>query len=243
MPVAGQGFERPIDFIIIHEHMGLLAMEVKGGKIHIGEDGGFEQYQYRKGWQTIDPYAQVKLAVRELIKVIKSDSPQYWIPDNICVLFPHTNRAQITNIPQELPDGTLCADDMALLSTIIPSLLPKNTKPAWPRDVFIDVRRRLQNMPQAKDRSSATETTAGPQKIQAVKPQPNPLHKPAVIKPAPPPIRTQTKITIKQHIPPDTPRPARPKPRKKRLSVLDSLLATGLVALIVLLIAWLCVKA
>lgn len=145
-------FERKIDFIIIHEQLGLLAMEVKGGKIRIGNDGGFEQYHHNKNkWASIDPYTQVKMALRELIAVVKSDSPKYWIPDEVCVLFPGTYRRDLTDQPQSLPAGTLCADDVPILANLIPTFFSKSRKgPAWGRDVFIDIRRRLQNMPEAK---------------------------------------------------------------------------------------------
>jgi len=149
---AGRVYERKIDFIIIHEKLGLLAMEVKGGKIRIGHDGGFEQYHYTQNrWGSIDPFIQVKLALRELIYIIKSDSPKYWIPDNICVLFPGTYRHYLTNQPHSLPAGTLCADDVKILSTLVPTLFSKKRKATvWSRDTYIDVRRRLQNMPEAK---------------------------------------------------------------------------------------------
>lgn len=145
-------YERKIDFIIIHEQLGLLAMEVKGGKIRLGTDGGFEQYHYdKRKWAPIDPFTQVKLALRELIVIIKSDSPKYWVPDDVCVLFPGTFRRELTDMPQYLPSGTLCADDLGILNTIVPTLFTKNRRnTAWERDTFIDVRRRLQNMPEAQ---------------------------------------------------------------------------------------------
>ena len=163
---ASRVYERKIDFIIIHEQFGLLAMEVKGGKIRIGADGGFEQYHSNKmKWVSIDPFMQVKLALRELIITIKSDSPKYWIPDDVCVLFPATSRRDLTDTPQCLPAGTLCSDDVPVIKNIIPTLFTKNRQgTAWQRDTFIDVRRRLQNMPEAQgdnrpsdDKSSTTD--------------------------------------------------------------------------------------
>jgi hypothetical protein len=149
---VSKAYERPIDFIILHERLGLLGMEVKGGQIRIGQDGGFEQYLYRSNeWKTINPFDQIKMALRELIMVCKRDGADYWIPDDCCVIFPGTQRSQLTDSPQSLPPGTLCADDLPLLAQIIPSLFSKSRKEqAWERGNFIDMRRRLGKMPEAK---------------------------------------------------------------------------------------------
>jgi hypothetical protein len=149
--------ERPIDFIVLHEVLGFLAIEVKGGSIRIGRDGGVEQYQFTKGdWAPIDPYGQVKKSTIALIRNVKADGANYWITDNIGVIFPETHRHEITDTPQYLPNGTLCADDLPILQTQIKMLYatPKNGN-AWQRSDFLDMRRRLQNMPEAPRGSSS----------------------------------------------------------------------------------------
>jgi Nuclease-related domain len=100
-------YERAIDFIILHERRGMLAWEVKGGKIRIGEDRNFEQYQGAKGWRPIDPFKEVKLATMELIDDCRDDGVNYWIPVDRCVIFPNTPRRDITDLPQYLPSGVL----------------------------------------------------------------------------------------------------------------------------------------
>ncbi len=45
---GSRAYKRRIDFIILHEKFGLLAIEVKGGKIRVGLDGDFEQYHPNK---------------------------------------------------------------------------------------------------------------------------------------------------------------------------------------------------
>ena len=149
-------FERAIDFTIdftvLHERRGMLAIEVKGGKIRIGPDGQFQQFKGRaKGWDRTDPFKQVKVATMELINACRDDGAKYWIPVDRCVIFPNTLRREITDIPQNLPNGVLCADDLALMRTQIATLFSKPRKGdrAWVREEFIDMRRRLQNLPEA----------------------------------------------------------------------------------------------
>jgi hypothetical protein len=134
---------RPIDFVILHKKLGLLAMEVKGGKIRLGEETIIDQY-YKGDWHHKDPYEQVSKAVIELIMNCKADGANYWIPENTCVVFPHTNRSAITNMPHQLPDGTLCAEDMATLPVQIKTLFSKPRKDfAFTDSEFLDMRRRL----------------------------------------------------------------------------------------------------
>ncbi len=157
---TGQGsraYKRRIDFIVLHEKFGLLAIEVKGGKIRVGLDGDFEQYHpNKKRWTSIAPYAQVEKAAIELITDCKADGVTYWIPADVCVIFPNTLRRDITDTPQTLPDGTLCADDLSSLAVLVPTLFSKSAKgQAWDRDAFLDMRRRLQNMPEATMPESA----------------------------------------------------------------------------------------
>lgn len=150
----GQGARahvRRIDFIIIHEKLGLLAVEVKGGKVRIGNDGSFEHYHpSSKSWASADPFRQVEIATIELIQTCKADGANYWIPDDICVVFPNTLRTDLTNLPHLLPDGLLCKDDLPLLTTVVPRMFSKPKKgQVWRREDFLDMRRRLQNFAEA----------------------------------------------------------------------------------------------
>jgi hypothetical protein len=149
---VARAYERQIDFIIIHRALGLLAIEVKGGKLRLGTQKPFDHYiSIDAYWKPIDPHKQVKQALRELIRTIKIDSPNYWIPDNVCVFFPHTLRSQLTDNPVSLPNGTLCAEELPILHTMIPQLMAtKKGQPAWKESTFLDIRRRLIEVPQAK---------------------------------------------------------------------------------------------
>lgn len=143
-------YDRVADFIIIHEKKGLLGIEVKGGKIRINEKGDVEQYQYKNGegdWFTIQPFKQIRAAVITLIASLKSDGANYWITDNLCVIFPHTYRSHITDMPHKLPDGTLWAEELQTLHLVIPKKFQKSV--SWKREDYIDLRRRLQSMPLA----------------------------------------------------------------------------------------------
>ncbi|MDP9127970.1 MAG: hypothetical protein M3N08_06915 [Pseudomonadota bacterium] len=157
---SARAHKRRIDFILLHRQLGFLAIEVKGGKIRIGQDGGFEQYHPSKSsWASVDPHKQVEVATIQLIKAAKADGADYWIPDNVCVVFPDTMRREITDLPQYIPDGTLCADDLGLLPTQIKTLFAKSRQgQAWPPDAFLDMRRRLQNMPEVRGSESSSNS-------------------------------------------------------------------------------------
>jgi hypothetical protein len=169
--LAARAFERKIDFIILHAQLGFLAIEVKGGKIRIGSDGGFEQY-YNNCWNSIDPIQQAKIAFYELVNTIKSDGGNYWIPDGYCVFFPHTARLDLTTVPHQLPSGTLCSDELPILATMIPSFFqkPQSGKSAWKkREDYIDVRRRLQTMPESQNHIDAPPAAKVSQKTVSYK--------------------------------------------------------------------------
>ena len=146
-------YERPIDFIVLHEKAGMLAIEVKGGKVRVNDRGLIEHY-YQKRWNPKDPMEQLKRAVHTLKDNAKADSANYFIPISLCVIFPNTPRA---NVGGKLPDGMLCEDDLELLPTQLPALFHRTREgPEWAQSSFIDMRRRLQNMPQS-NRAAWTE--------------------------------------------------------------------------------------
>jgi hypothetical protein len=146
---SGSAYASPIDFIIVHEQLGPLMIEVKGGQIRLKEDGRFEQYKPSKGkWEAEDPHGQIKKATRKLIATVKSDGAKYWIPENCTVLFPNTDRHSLEGMPQALSSWTLGAEAMPNLAINILGQFPKkSTKPAWGREDYIDMRRRLHNVP------------------------------------------------------------------------------------------------
>lgn len=148
---SSRAYSRRIDFIVLHEKLGFLAIEVKGGKIRVGEDGEIQQFHPSNDrWARISPYRQVELATMELIRNVKSDGANYYIVDNVCVIFPDSLRTNITDTPNRLPNGTLCADDLDILSAQMKTLFSKNWRDcAWDRSSFLDMRRRLNNMPEA----------------------------------------------------------------------------------------------
>lgn len=159
---ASRAYARRIDFVVLHEKYGFLAIEVKGGKIRIGEDGEFQQYHPSNDrWARIDPYKQVELSTMELIRNAKADGANYYIVDNTCVIFPDTRRRDMTDAPNRLPNGTLCADDLAILPAQMKTLFLKtwNTD-TLKRESFLDMRRRLNNMPEAARNGAASSRNA-----------------------------------------------------------------------------------
>ena len=148
---AFRAYERPIDFTVVNEQLGILFIEVKGGRIRITERGGFEQFLPDAGrWNSINPFDQLKLAVRELISAAKKAGAKYWIPDDCCVIFPDTRREALRRQATHLPSGTLCSEDVAELSSIIPTLFSEPRKStAFTPEQFSDIRDRLNNMPEA----------------------------------------------------------------------------------------------
>ncbi|MER2520332.1 MAG: nuclease-related domain-containing protein [Bdellovibrionales bacterium] len=148
---AAQAYSRRIDFVVLHERLGFLAIEVKGGKIRIGDDGEIQQYHpSNDAWATINPYRQIELSTMELIRNAKADGANYYIVGNTCVVFPDSLRKDITDMPNRLPNGTLCAEDLEIISAQMKTLFSKNWRDCvWKRDAFLDMRRRLNNMPES----------------------------------------------------------------------------------------------
>lgn len=146
--------ERPIDFIVTHPEKGLLGIEVKGGKVRINEHVEIEQY-YEGRWNFKDPYKQNKDALRDLRDTVKGDGGHYYIHASTAVIFPNTTRDDFTqNRKYRSPDSAFCSDELSDLVLYIPKAFSKprfekSFKKAWKNGGFIDIRRRLLNMPQA----------------------------------------------------------------------------------------------
>jgi hypothetical protein len=139
-----RAYVRKMDFVVLNKTSGLLAIEVKGGRIRLNEEGTFEQY-YDNNWNPMDPFDQVGKAVIDFVHNCKADGANYWIPDDVCVIFPSTKRNEITPMPHVLPNGILCADDLEILPVQIKTLFSKSRKKyAFTDANFLDIRRRIE---------------------------------------------------------------------------------------------------
>ena len=86
---------------------------------------------------------------------MKRDGGSYYIHASTAVIFPNTTRDDFTqNRKYRSPDSAFCFDELSDLALYIPKAFSKprfekSFKKAWKNGGFIDIRRRLLNMPQA----------------------------------------------------------------------------------------------
>lgn len=82
-----------IDFLILHQKLGILAVEVKGGVFIYNKT----EFIYKRTGQKIDPIRQVRRGTHALSKWLHASGAGSW-RIGYCVIFPHSDMGQDISI-------------------------------------------------------------------------------------------------------------------------------------------------
>ncbi len=122
---APKGCRRRADFLILHPERGLIALEVKGGRVHY-YDGFRQQLARGQGWRKrVEPWRQAQRAVGQIITALKINP--LLIPQAAMVALPGTYAAALPfpPTPHLLTKEDLTPADLARkLEALLPRLDP-----------------------------------------------------------------------------------------------------------------------
>jgi hypothetical protein len=118
---APEGCTRRTDFLIVDPGRGLLAIEVKGGRIQYRD--GFPQWIPNQRFpKKIEPWVQARRALQQTYAVLHLNPIA--IPCAVVLAMPNMRREQF---PFEVPAHTITAEDLAptVLARKLDTLLPR----------------------------------------------------------------------------------------------------------------------
>ena len=108
--------ENEIDFVLIHRDIGALAVEVKGGGVHLEQGEWYTIDRYGETEEIQDPYTQVGNNKKNLYKELNELKDDKIINTSYVVIFPDVNRANLETTLDNLSQKTLFKDDMNIIN-------------------------------------------------------------------------------------------------------------------------------
>jgi predicted GTPase len=137
-----KGFDRQreIDFVLLHPEIGLIFVEVKGGKVQF-EDGVVSQFLDGR-WKVINPITQLNDARRLCLDFFKSRGITGFLPARNLYVFPNVPRPRL-GLSQELEDCSLFSDELQQTHQFIVSF--GRTDKSFPKLPVSEMSRLLEN--------------------------------------------------------------------------------------------------
>ena len=113
---TGSG-EGEADFVILAPGVGIVVIEVKGGRVHCEDGEWFSTSRDGAQHWVKDPFQQASRSKHELLAIVKSTSRfrNRWLPAHHAVCFPHVRRADLRELPEAPMKMQFAEDDLDTL--------------------------------------------------------------------------------------------------------------------------------